>query len=272
LKFIALDSVTRPRSFAVMPGKLDDHNISKIKPDSVDSSHLSKYLLRTSPVVVSYSSEQRSVEVLTILERYRTRPSSVHDDPEISSSTLGSLGYARNIQTSEQGPRTQPDSINTKKASQSLISDPKYDTRLTMNSTLAPLSERLKPRDRSIASSLDPAVTKKRFRDMNSHVEARFRATKVAARQNVARTSSGGVHNPLDFKHPQRETQDYTHSRNHAHRSSIGTVLELLERQSTVSEFRSYNDLGAEEDSPKEGRWSAVIPSRLVRIAKVLRE
>jgi hypothetical protein len=176
-----------------MPEKMDDHDIPKIKPDSVDSSHLSKYQLRTSPVDVSYRSEQRPVEVLTTLEHYRTRLSRVHDDPEISPRTLAPLGYARNIQTSEQGPRTQPDSINTKKVSQSSIPDPKHDTKLTMNSTLAPLSERLKPRDRSIGNSLDPAVMKKRFRDMNSHVEARFRATKIAAIQNVARTSSGGV-------------------------------------------------------------------------------
>lgn len=208
----------------------------------------------------------------TTIEHYRTRPSNVHDDPEMSPRTLGPLGYARNIQTSEQGPRTQPDSIHTKKRSQSLLPDPKHDTKLTMNSTLAPLSKRPKSRDRSIGNSVDPAVNKKRSRDVESDVEGDFRATKIAVRQNAARTPSGGVHNSLDFKHPQRETQAHTHSQNHAHRSSIGTVLELPERQNTVSEFRSYNDLGAEEDSPKEGRWSTVIPSRLVRIAKVLRE
>jgi hypothetical protein len=269
---ISLDSVTRPRSIAVIHEKMDDNSLSQIKPDSVDISHPSKYRSRTSPGDLPYNSEQGTVGGLTTIEHYRTTPSNVHDDPEMSPRTLGPLGYARNIQTTEQGPRTQPDSIYTKKRSQSLLPDPKHDTKFTMNSTLAPLSKRPKSRDRSIGDSVDPAVNKKRSRDVESDVEGNFRATKIAVRQNAARTPSGGVHNSLDFKHPQRATQAHTHSQTHAHRSSIGTVLELPERQSTVSESRSYNDLGAEEDSPKEGRWSAVIPSRLVRIAKILRE
>jgi hypothetical protein len=255
-----------------MHEKTDDNSFSQIKPDSVDLSHPPKYRLRASPGDLPYNSEQETVGGPTTLEHYHTRPSNVHDDPEMNPRTLGPLGYARNIQTSEQGPRKEPDSIHTNKRSQLLIPDPKHDTKLTMRSTLAPLAKRPMSRDRSIGDSLDLAVNKKPSRDVNSDVEANFRATKIAARQSVARTPSGGVHNSLDFKHPQRESQAHTHSQNHAHRSSIGTVLELPERQSTVSEFRSYNDLGAEEDSPKEGRWSTVIPSRLVRIAKVLRE
>jgi hypothetical protein len=273
---ISLDAVTRPRYIAAISGTTDDHSFSQTKSDFLNTPHPAKYQPRISPGDVSHNSKQSTVEGPTALEHHHTGPSNVHDDSERSSRTMRPHGYAESIQTTGQGLLTQPDSIHTEERSLSLTSDPEYHMELTLNSARAPSSTSLKPLRRSIRNSLHPAANKKRSRGVNDDAGAGSRATKVIMRQNAARTPSDIVRDPRRSKRPREESQyhsrDAYHGQRKAHQAGLATSFELRGKRSIVSESESYENLGVEEDSPKEGRWSTIIPSRLVRIANVLRE